>query len=85
MVDAGVDIDRLIERRSNGHAERAREALYMESVHRYHARRRRENVAAWYAYFMDQADRVERAAAQIAAEHRRRAEQLMTDEQEGAT
>jgi hypothetical protein len=78
-------IDALIESRaeSNGHAERAREELYMQSVRRYHAERRQDLRAAWASYHRQQAERLEQTAAVLVAEHRRRAEELMTDEPKG--
>jgi hypothetical protein len=77
MVDS--ELDRLIEKRAAVEDPEAKEALWLRSVERYNARRRLENRAAWYGYYMDQAERIERTAAMLAGEHRARAEALMDE------
>lgn len=68
------DLDRLIERRSeNGeHAPDERNALWQASVAAYHERRRRQNVAAWFAHFCKMADN-HRA---LSEQYERKAEEL---------
>jgi hypothetical protein len=48
-VDVDTQLDRLIDKRAqeNG-AERGREALWAESVRRYHAQRSEDFTRAWY-------------------------------------
>lgn len=70
-------LDALIDKRAKqGGAEREREAMYAESVRRYHARRRERNRAAWREFHISQAERLEQTAASLAAEHRERADAL---------
>ena len=78
VMDAVTELDRLIERRSrNGEvAPDELEPGYLESVRRYNEERRRENIAAWHSFHLDQAERIERAAAALVASHRARAEAL---------
>ena len=57
-------------------AEQAREDLWEGSVRRDKERRRRENRAAWFAFF----SRMAQAHAGIAKDYERRAEELCTDE-----
>jgi hypothetical protein len=68
------DLDRLIERRSeNGeHDPAERDELWKASVAAYHERRRRQNVAAWFAYFCRQAD----AHRKLSESYEARAEEL---------
>jgi hypothetical protein len=61
-------------------ADLERADLWLASVRAYNARRRRMNAAAWYAFHMDQAKRLERTAASLAAYHRERAEALLEDD-----
>lgn len=78
MVDTGID--RLISRRALVDRRPDPEELddgYQESVRRYHASRRREARAAWHAYHLEQAARIERVAAALVEGHRRRAEELL--------
>lgn len=75
------ELDRIIEKRA---AER-KDAKHVEDVWRESARvheerLREENRAVWYGYHMDQAERIERVASQIAATHRERAEELASEE-----
>jgi hypothetical protein len=72
---AEVELTRMVEKRSSSGGEQdpdEREELYMESVRRFHERRRRENAAAWYAFH----DRMREAHARLAAEHAAKAEKL---------
>lgn len=54
----------------------AREAMWKASEHRYRARREAELRQRWYAYHIDQADRLERLFAQLVEEHRSKAKAL---------
>jgi hypothetical protein len=61
-------------------ADLERADLWLASVRAYNARRQRENAAAWYAFHMDQAKRLERTAASLAAYHRQKAETMLEDD-----
>lgn len=79
-MDLATDqLDKLIERRSSSNPEDELEPSYAESVRRYHARRRKEVRAQWYAYFCRLADSLRSRAE----EYDRRAEALMEDRGEG--
>ena len=70
-------LDTLINKRGKQNAaEREREELYAESVRRYYERRRECNRQLWRSYHLDQAERLERTAAQLAASHRAKADVL---------
>ena len=62
--------------------ERAGEELWHESVRVYRERREAESRKAWAAYHCSAAERTERTAAVIAAEHRARAEMLVPNGRE---
>ncbi len=66
-------------------ADQERTDLWLESVRAYNAQRQRQNRAEWYAFHMDQAERIEKTARELAEEHRQQAEELMTDEPRGET
>ncbi len=57
-------------------AEREREVMYAESVRRYHERRRERNRQLRLTYHLDEAERLERTAAELAASHRAKADAL---------
>jgi hypothetical protein len=77
-MDVATDIDCMIERRSRQSGqERPEEVMYAESVRRYHARRRKEIRAQWYAYHADQADRLRRTMEPLIAFHEARAAALL--------
>ncbi len=70
-------LDALIDKRAKqGDSEREREAMYAESVRRYYERRRECNRQLWRSYHLDQAERLERTAAELAASHRAKADVL---------
>jgi hypothetical protein len=72
-MDVATDIDRMIERRSRQSGEeRPEEAMYAESVRRYHARQRKEIAALWFAHFC----RMAANHARISEDYERRAEEL---------
>jgi hypothetical protein len=66
----------------NGHAERAREDLWAESVRKYNRARREEYRSAWSTYHADQAARHRRTLEELIRYHEDRAQELMTDGQE---
>ena len=82
LVEA--ELDAFINRRArerireNGRTATAREALWAKSVDCYHQRRRRQNVAAWFAHFCRMAEN----HARLAESYRERAEQLCCEEGE---
>ncbi|MDP9474546.1 MAG: hypothetical protein M3R38_02405 [Actinomycetota bacterium] len=85
-MDTSVDVelDRLISRRALVDRRPDPEEIdagYQESVRRWRESRRREARAAWHAYHLEQALRIERAAAALVEGHRRRAEELCEDRQ----
>ncbi len=84
MVD--TEIDRLISRRASEDRRpdpTELEPSYVASVRRYNATRREERREAWRGWHLEQAARLERAAAALASEHRRRAEELLVDASPG--
>jgi hypothetical protein len=74
MVEA--ELTRLIEKRHDERVktegERAEEELWAESERRYFEVKRRQNVAAWFAYFCRQAD----AHRKLSESYEARAEEL---------
>jgi hypothetical protein len=79
-VEAMDQLNALIDKPAKeGDAEREREAMYAESVRRYHARRQKRNREAWHEFHVSQAQRIERTAASLVAEHRSKAEALLKE------
>ena len=80
---AEAQIERFItqrdERRRQTEGERLEEELYEPSVRRYWERHRRERVAAWFAYFCQQAD----AHRKLSESYEARAEALCSEAKEG--
>lgn len=75
-----AELDRIIEKRARERKDANRvEELWNESVNKVDERRRGEMRALWYGYHMDQAERIERTAARLAAGHRARAEELLSE------
>ena len=72
-----VGLDTLIERRTREHSK-ANElaAMWRRSEEAYREKRRRENRARWHAFHLDQAERIERTAAELVAQHRAKASLL---------
>jgi hypothetical protein len=74
MIEA--DLTRLIEKRHDERVktegERAEEELWAESERQYRQVKRRQNVAAWFAYFCRQAD----AHRELSESYELRAEEL---------
>ena len=69
-MDAMDQLDALINKRARkGDAEREREAMYADSVRRYHECRRKRNQAAWYAFHTHMQD----LHLGLAAEHAEKA------------
>ncbi len=82
LTSAEAQLNTLIERRSckGEQAPDELEASYVESVRRFHERRRRENQARWYGYHTDQAERHRRTLEALIAHHEAEAEKLLEDE-----
>ncbi len=74
---AEAELDRFIERRAReaGEAELI-EVAWAESVRLHNARQRETNREAWRCFYLEQAERLERTAAELAASHRARAAKL---------
>ncbi len=73
-----MQLDRIMERRAVEARDGGRvEELWASSIRLHHARRREENAAAWRAYHLEQALRLEATAAELARDHRARAEALL--------
>lgn len=74
-------MDRLIERAASGsgprYAANEREAMWKESERRHREKVRRENRAAWYAYHLDQAERLRRTMTALVEAHEAKAAALL--------
>jgi len=82
-----LELDRLISRRASTDTRTTadeQEELWKASVRRYNAKIRRRNVALWYGWHMDQAERHRRSLEDLIAHHERRAEELCGETTEGA-
>ncbi len=79
MERAEAELDRFIDRRAReaGDAQRVEEE-WAESVRLYNGHRRETNREAWRSYHLEQADRLEATAAELARDHRARAEALLS-------
>jgi hypothetical protein len=76
---AEQSIDAFINKRARERSEANEiEAMYAASVRRHREERQREHAAAWHAYHVGQAERLERTAAELAAVHRARAAALLS-------
>jgi hypothetical protein len=74
MERVEAELDAFAEKRAReSKAQRDAEAMWTESVRKYHARCRQENREAWHAYHIEQADRIVATAPSLAADHRARA------------
>jgi hypothetical protein len=72
-----TDLDKLIERRSSSNpVPDELEASYAESVRTHNAAREAERRAEWYAYHLDQAERLRRTMEPLIALHEARASAL---------
>ena len=79
-MDAMDQLDALIDKRAKQNAtERQREEMYAKSVRRHHDLRCKRNREAWHEFHVSQAERLERTAASLAAEHRSKAEALLEE------
>ena len=84
-MDAMDQLDASIDKQAKqGGAERRCEEVWKASVRTYHERRRRQREAAWYEFHLDQAERIERTAAILVADHRSKAEALHGEPEEDA-
>jgi hypothetical protein len=54
-----------------------------ETTRRYNEKRQQKNKEAWHTFHLSQAERIERTAAELAADHRARAEALAEEPEEG--
>ena len=71
------ELDRLVEKRGRDARHAARlEEIEAESVRLYNARQQETNREAWRCFYLEQAERLERTAAELAASHRARAAKL---------
>lgn len=80
MVDALTDQLRS----HNGHADAERAELWLSSVAAYNRRRQEEHRLAWAEFHTGQAERHRRALEELVKYHEQKAQELMTDEPEGA-
>ncbi len=72
-----AELDRLVERRAvEAEEANAIEVAWAESARRHHARQQATNREAWRSFYLEQAERLERTAAELAASHRARAARL---------
>ena len=75
------ELDTFIEKRAREARDAAQvEELWKASERRHRERQREENRELWRCYYLDQAERLERTAAELAASHRARAEALAEGE-----
>lgn len=76
-----AQLDAFIEKRARESEEVNRiEAAWKESERRHRERRREENREAWRSFYLGQAERLERTAAELAANHRAKAAELAATE-----
>ena len=79
-VSADSQLDALIGKRARMEEQsRDEEESWKESVRKFHDIRLREIRAQWYGFHLDQAERIERTAAELVSHHRKRAEALLED------
>ncbi len=72
-----AEIDLFIERRARDAGDAARvEELWKESTRAHREMRQEANRVAWRCFYLEQAERLERTAAELAASHRARAARL---------
>ncbi len=72
-----MQLDKIMEQRAvEARDANAIEELWQHSTRAHRERRRQEHAAAWRAYHLEQAERLERTAAELAASHRARAAML---------
>jgi hypothetical protein len=73
-----AELNAMIERRARKDPDPDElEPSYAESVRRYHEGRRRGMAIAWRGFHLEQAERIERTAAALAASHREKARALL--------
>ncbi len=72
-----AELDRLVEKRAREARDAERvEETWAASVRLHHARQQETNREAWRCFYLEQAERLERTAAELAASHRARAAML---------
>ncbi len=83
---ASAHIDVLIERRATQRENaNEREAMWKEGVRRHRERIRQENRTRWYAYHLDQAERLRRTMTALVERHEVAAAALLEDQPKGAS
>ena len=76
-----VGLSELINRRSASQEEATREEEeWKESARKHNAKKREQNREAWRCFYLAQAERLERTAAELAASHRAKAAALLNGE-----
>ncbi len=76
-----AELDMLVRRRADKPPDPDElEPSYRESVRRHRERRRRANRALWYAYHLDQAERLRRTMTALVREHEAAAAKLLEGE-----
>ncbi len=79
-----AELDMLIRRRADKPPDPDElEPSYRESVRRHRERIRRANRALWYAYHLDQAERLRRTMTVLVEAHEEAALRLLEDEPKG--
>jgi Mg-chelatase subunit ChlI len=72
-----AELDRIVERRAALARDTERvEELWKDSTRAHRERRQEANREAWRCFYLEQAERLERTAAELAASHRARAAML---------
>jgi hypothetical protein len=76
-ADSGIDsfIEKRAAKKRNSEFQKEHD-LWQASVRRYHRTNRAARTEEWRHYHLAAAERIERVAGQIAASHRRKAEEL---------
>jgi hypothetical protein len=81
IAHGAAELDRLIERRSRKEPDPDEtEALYMESVRRYHEQRRLQARYAWHLHHVGQAARLRRTLEELISHHEEQAAKLLDSE-----
>jgi hypothetical protein len=73
-------IERANERGRAHEVANEEERVWRRSEEAYNQKRQQENRASWYAWHLDQAERLERTAIALAEDHRAKAQKLMQEE-----
>ena len=81
LARAEADLNALVERRAK---QAVVEDLWEASVRRHHEKLRRERRAEWYAYHVDQAERLRRTMTALVERHEAEALKLIEGETKGS-